>query len=495
MRIDDSANGISGNGIERHDGSLASSVRSYRWQFVFAMVAGLLLRLWFIFRHEYISGDSLVYGDLARNLLEHHVYGLSVVLDGVAAPPRPTLIRLPGYPLFLALCFRLFGIGRYLPVLLVQAVVDLGTCGLIAALAKRIFGRRAVPAALWLSVLCPFTANYVAAPLTETLTLFCIALAFYSLSRWEGALGQGGRNGLNGWFGSLAFALAFAILLRPEQGLLAVAIVPAFAWALLRRASLQGGRVWVPVLLLVVLVGLPLVPWTARNWITFHVIQPLAPRFAMDPGELNPTGFQRWYRTWAVDFISTDNVYWSYDGHVIEIGDLPSRAFDSPDEYAATEALLRNYNEDQNPTPALDSRFAQLAAERIQANPFRYYFELPVARVLDMVLRPRTEMLPVPLDWWRFREHRTASFFALSYALLNLAFFCLAGRTLRRREMWKGDELLVVSMLSMMLLRFALLLTLDNSEPRYTLEFFPVVIVLAAAAFGSEALEEVRRSS
>jgi hypothetical protein len=31
-------------------------------------------------------------------------------------------------------------------------------------------------------------------------------------------------------------------------------------------------------------------------------------------------------------------------------------------------------------------------------------------------------------------------------------------------------------------LRFALLLTLDNSEPRYTLECFPVVFVLAGMA-------------
>jgi hypothetical protein len=33
-------------------------------------------------------------------------------------------------------------------------------------------------------------------------------------------------------------------------------------------------------------------------------------------------------------------------------------------------------------------------------------------------------------------------------------------------------------------LRCVLLLTLDNSEPRYTLECFPVVIVLAAFALG-----------
>jgi hypothetical protein len=38
-------------------------------------------------------------------------------------------------------------------------------------------------------------------------------------------------------------------------------------------------------------------------------------------------------------------------------------------------------------------------------------------------------------------------------------------------------------MLATVLLRAGLLLTLDNSEPRYTLEFFPVLLVLAGALF------------
>ena len=37
-------------------------------------------------------------------------------------------------------------------------------------------------------------------------------------------------------------------------------------------------------------------------------------------------------------------------------------------------------------------------------------------------------------------------------------------------------------MVAFVALRCALLLTIDNSEPRYTLECFPVVILLAALA-------------
>ena len=56
---------------------------------------------------------------------------------------RSTLIRLPGYPLFLAACFRLFGMENYRAVLYVQLAADLLTCWLAAALAGRLFGRRA----------------------------------------------------------------------------------------------------------------------------------------------------------------------------------------------------------------------------------------------------------------------------------------------------------------------------------------------------------------
>ena len=40
-------------------------------------------------------------------------------------------------------------------------------------------------------------------------------------------------------------------------------------------------------------------------------------------------------------------------------------------------------------------------------------------------------------------------------------------------------------MVGFVVLRCALLLTLDNSEPRYTLEFFPLLIVWGSQVFRS----------
>ena len=54
----------------------------------------------------------------------------------------PTLIRLPGYPLFLAFCFRVFGMENYFAAACVQIALDLLGCLLLAG-----FVRRIVPAA------------------------------------------------------------------------------------------------------------------------------------------------------------------------------------------------------------------------------------------------------------------------------------------------------------------------------------------------------------
>ncbi len=460
-----------------------------RWAFWAALAAGLALRLWFVHRYSYVSVDAMLYGDFAQNLLKHGVYGYSDTVNGVAVV-KPTLIRLPGYPLFLLVCFAVFGVGKFGAVMLVQVALDLGTCLLLRGTARRLFGERAGVAALWLGALCPFMANYTAAPLTETPTLFCIALAFYALARWQDA----GAD-LNRWVGVLGFALAWGLLLRPEQGLLAAAVVPAMVWIKYKgnNALTPDGRHFVRYWTLRVCRGalvvscltlLPLVPWTVRNWRTMHVFQPLAPKFATDPGEFNPYGFQRWYRTWAIDFASTDQVYWPYNGDPISIADLPNRAFDSNQQYAETEAAINDYDQTTTATPALDARFARIAEERVKADPVRYYVALPVARVVNMIFRPRVDFLPVPLEWWKYRLHPGATVFASGYALLNLGYLVLAVVGFARLKIWERYQAVVWAMGATIAFRCVLLLTIDNSEPRYTLEFYPVLVVMASSVVG-----------
>lgn len=443
-----------------------------------ALALGFGLRLWFIVHTARIAGDSLIYGDIAKTWMQTGVYGFGQAGGGAL----PTLIRLPGYPMFLVACFRVFGVEHYTAVMYAQGVADLVTCLLVGALAGRLFGRRAGLAALWLAALCPFTASYVAYPLAETLTLTCMALAFYGLERWRAA-----GLGFNRWLWVVVAALAYSVLLRPEQGLLAAAVVPAMLWMVLRSPARREGvtRAAAPVLVAAVCVVLPLVPWTVRNWRTFHVVQPLAPRYATDPGELVPLGFQHWFKTWGIEFASTEDVYWNYDGAAVDLNDIPTRAFDTDNQYARTAALIEEYDRTARANQAFDDRFEELAQERVKNDPLRYYVALPVARVVDMILRPRVEMFEIELEWWRWRDHPKQTIFAGAYAALNLAYFVLAGVGIWRwrRRGWDGNKGLAFSMIGFIVLRTLLLLTLDNSEPRYTLEFFPVLMVWAGAVF------------
>jgi 4-amino-4-deoxy-L-arabinose transferase-like glycosyltransferase len=435
---------------------------------VLALLAGLALRLVFLSHHARFGGDALTYGDLAHNLLYHNIFGFTE--DHV----RPTLIRLPGYPLFLAACFALLGDANYLAVLWVQVFLDLTTCILLSVLATRLFNRRVGMAVLWLAALCPFTANYTATPLTETLSILCVALAFFALERWHAIRRIR-------WTVTLGLALAYAVLLRPDQGILAAAILPSLLWMGLRDRTRTLTQRLQPTALATAILVLPLLLWGVRNERTMHVFQPLAPRYANDPGEGVPYGFQRWYRTWAIDFQSTVDTYWNYDGSPLSIDALPARAFDSAQQRATTKTLFDTYNLTTSASTALDAGFAALARERVAAHPVRFYLLLPAARVADMFLRPRTELMRLPIDWWNFRRHPGASTFELAYALLNAAYLTLALIGLYR---WSARNFrpippLAAAMLVFVVLRILLLLTLDNSEPRYTLDCFPVILLLA----------------
>ena len=102
-----------------------------------------------------------------------------------------------------------------------------------------------------------------------------------------------------------------------------------------------------------------------------------------------------------------------------------------------------------------------------------------------MLLRPRTELTGVQLAWWRWHDNPAQTVFATAYAGLNLVYLVLGALGWRRwRAVANSEErLLLAAMTAFVLLRCALLLTLDNSEPRYTLELFPILIVCASALF------------
>src|SRR5258708_32530269 len=178
--------------------------------------------------------DGRTYAQIARNVLEQHVYS-----HETEAPYDPSLIRLPGYPLFLAGIYSIFGHTSNGAVRIVQALIDTVTCALVALLAfywqpdeKR--KRATAIAALALAAVCPFTTIYAATILTEVTTTFlvmamCLAatLALRKRSTTEDAEEAKSntrfRKGLLWWF--VAGLLGgVAVLFRPDSGLFAAAI-------------------------------------------------------------------------------------------------------------------------------------------------------------------------------------------------------------------------------------------------------------------------------
>jgi hypothetical protein len=436
-----------------------------------ALFAGLTLRLLLFKNFFEVNGDALIYGGLAKNILLHGRYALTTGNGETYF----TLIRLPGYPLFLAACFRLFGMENYASAAWVQIAVELLGCLLLADFARRIAkpqtSDKAALIALWLAALCPFTAIYAAQPLTEALTLFSISLALWSAARFR----ESAR-----WPSALLFASAasFAGLLRPDGVLLGVALAPALLIA--ARQKIPTKQLIRITLVCSLLALAPIAAWTLRNWKVFHVFEPLAPRYANDPGEDIHPGWQHWMKTWCLDFNSTYDVYWAVPESPLDFSKLPSRAFDSPAQRQETEQLVADYNNSgMELTPEIDARFQQLARERSKSHPLRSDLWLPLGRLADMTLRPRVENLPIDLDWWVYSHHHSETRFSWSYAALNFfyLFLALAGLFLRPK-LWPW-------MLLYLALRSLLLMTIEAPEARYTLEFFPIFFALGGVFLAS----------
>jgi Dolichyl-phosphate-mannose-protein mannosyltransferase len=499
-------------------------VRKHPWFFLAAGLVATGLRLFFVFRFPAVVDDSHFYANIAENWLQHGVY--AVTDSGQVVP---TLSRLPGYPAFLAVIFALFGIENFRAVLLIQVLVDLGTCFLIADSARRLLSERAARAAFLLAAACPFLANYAAAALTECLEIFFTALALdlalaglklravdpslrsgsLPSSPAEASSRHASTHGTSLWFGC-GLAVGGAILLRPDGGILLAAIGGYLLILLFRSiiiptlntiaitssaASPQAATLkpearspkpfFLPILRAGLLLALgaviPLIPWTIRNLHTLHRFQPLAPRYATDSDELVMTGFNRWVKTWMAEYVSVEEIYWNVPGDPIDLARLPKRAFDSEQQRQQTAALVADYNHgqgnDRDMTPELDARFAALAAARVKAAPFRYYVWLPAARIADMWFRPRTELLPPDPRWWEFNDELRPVVTVLGFGLLNLIYVGMAAAGWFRTREYFGIGLLVL----FLILRSVFLGTLENPETRYTLECYPAVIILAAS--------------
>jgi hypothetical protein len=117
----------------------------------------------------------------------------------------------------------------------------------------------------------------------------------------------------------------------------------------------------------------------------------------------------------------------------------------------------------------------------------RYYVWLPTLKILDMWMRPRTELLPPDSRWYEFNDDLRWQVLAVSFGVINLFYLIAAGAglLLRRRQIaWLGLPI------AFLVLRSLFLGTLENPESRYTLECYPVILLLASALWASNKVTE-----
>jgi 4-amino-4-deoxy-L-arabinose transferase-like glycosyltransferase len=462
----------------RSDRWLTQSRRIWLW-----IAIGLALRLLFIWFPRPSDDDTTDYLALGHNLLHYGTYG-----QGTPGDLAPTLFRLPGYPIVLGLFESAFAhiwpTTWQTALLVTQAITDILSGLLLASFARRYLNPRAGEIALALAMLCPFTAAFAGIALTESFSVFALSLGIYATGR---ALAENETNRI--WSLLLAgVASAFAMLLRPDGVLQFIALAAGLLWYTTRRAALRRA---ISTSLIYATVALaPIALWTFRNWQTFHVFQPLAPRHLNDPGERFNKGFYDWLRTWSTEFVTTANVFWNVGSESIDMDDIPARAFDSPAQQQRTQALINEYNQTHSISADLDNRFELLAQERIHNHPVQCLVVVPILRVFDMLLRPRTLEFDLEVDWWAWNRHPGQTVAAIALGLINLAYVLAAIWGFLRRRVplaWMLGGYLVM--------RCLLLSTMENPEPRYTIQMFPIFIVAAAAAFAGNRLPVVRQST
>jgi hypothetical protein len=477
-----------------------NGVTALRTHAFLAIIAALGLRLLFVLRFPGSAGDSDLYLQLARNWTDHHVYGLW--LNGYLVP---TDLRTPGYPALLAGVALI--LGRSLrAIMLSQAVVDVLTCFLTAALAAALapagLRRRSWIIALWLAATCPFLANYTAVVLTESLVTFlataavcCFALALRTPFPALTLLDEH-RHATPFALALLGALLAgLATLVRPEMPLILVVAAPALV---IRGWKIPGAR---KMIFAVAAMGaaflIPLLPWAGRNLVTLKKVQFIAPRYANLPGEYAPVGYYAWTATWLERYRDAYLSLWKIGEEPVDINDLPPSAFDSPAEKARITDLFCEYNDSAELDISLemDRQFAEIAREKTRRHPLRTYVGVPLQRALSIWFTPRTELMDIDGKLWPLRQQWedshanvliTGSFAVLGYLYVGLAIggVWLAWRYgVARGASGSSDASNfwgIGFLLAYLLVRTVFLTTVEAPEPRYVLSCYPVVLAFIA---------------
>lgn len=227
-----------------------STVRLERlWALAWVLLA-LVLRLVYVntLPDQVLYSDERDHYQLAASLAQGRGYTLE---DG-----RPTAVRPPGYPLFLAVWYRL-GVQSLPALRMVQAVVGVATVWLLYLLISTLFSNRFwALATLALGAVYPYFIYLPGAILATTWFSFLLILSVFYLCR-----AQGDRRP---YAPAIAGASAgLAVLTVPTT---LVLVLMTILWLLHSQAS------WRRIMIYSITVAVVLAPWLHRNATTLGLI-------------------------------------------------------------------------------------------------------------------------------------------------------------------------------------------------------------------------------
>jgi len=197
-----------------------------------------------------LNGDSPGYNGFATAILQSRDW---IKNPGFLGDHRP-----PGYPMFIAAIYSIFGIDNYLAVYIFQAILSTLTCFYIYKLSKKIFNEKVALLSFVWSGFYIFYLKYIRIIYRETLVFFLIIIFFYYFYLY---LSNEKRKSRNFWL-SLIF---YSLLIHTDPRYLFFLPFLAFLFVICQSFK-KGVKIYFVFLSVTILL---IAPWTVRNYIAY----------------------------------------------------------------------------------------------------------------------------------------------------------------------------------------------------------------------------------
>ena len=327
------------------------------------------------------SGDWYLYSRMAENILRGCGVSLSEPDSGVCVPHFGGN-GLPGYPIFIAAVWFLFGSTKA-AVLWAQVVVSALAVPRLAYGASRMSGPTAGLLCGLVAALSPLQAFMVRFPLTEALT---IATVNWLLAELALSIAERRLRVL-----PLACVVTAGLFLRLDFVMFLVPVALVGVWIHgIPAAAMRGG-------LLAAALCVPLGLWTVRNVVVGVPVLPLsASGWVLGDGTVGPLGFLAWVKQWVTTEEQRSSVLHFNTNHYDLIQIVPGARLPAGQDERVRELLADLRTHSGQPFPVeTDRAFAALAIEAIQSRTLSDTIQLRAAQAWGFW---RSWASPLPMD-------------------------------------------------------------------------------------------------